>query len=154
MQTFSYNISQNPLFLAINDFYLQANSSCINAGAPGAAFENMCSPPSIGTQFGDIGAYGGPDACNWLNVVPLVQVEPSISATSSLLSVNWYAVPRSTYQIQYATDLVNGSNYWQNLSNGLTEALGTPWSLSATPYPPTSNMQFYRIQSLGRTQGN
>jgi hypothetical protein len=70
------NIEQDPLFLATNDFHLATNSPCINAGAPNQAFANMCFPPSIGTAYGDMGAYGGPDACNWLNPVPLVQVEP------------------------------------------------------------------------------
>jgi hypothetical protein len=149
-----FNIYQNPLFAAATNFYLVTNSPCINAGPPGQAFQNMCFPPSIGTAYNDMGAYGGPDACNWLNVVPLVQVQPSLSTANNLFLLNWYAVPRSTYQIQYVTNQVNGSNYWQNLPNGQTEALGTPWSLSVAPYPPTNRMQFYRIQSLGRTPGN
>jgi hypothetical protein len=148
------NIYQNPLFATAGNFYLARNSPCVNAGPPSQALENICFPPSIGTNYGDMGAYGGPDACNWLNVVPLVQVEPSISDSNSLIWLNWYAVPRSTYQIQYATNLANGSNQWQNLANGQVEALGTPTSLSVAPYPPTNTMQFYRIQSLGRTPGN
>jgi hypothetical protein len=131
-----YNIYQNPLFAVGTNLYLATNSPCVNAGPPGQAFDNMCSPPSIGTNYNDMGAYGGPDACNWLNVVPLVQVEPSsISTSNSLLWVDWFAVPRSTYQIQYATNLVNGSNNWQNLANGQAEALGTPTSISVAPYP-------------------
>ncbi len=115
----------------------------------------MCFPPSIGTTFNDMGAYGGPDACNWLNVVPLVPVQCFSSTSNSLVWVNWYAVPRSTYQIQYATNLIaNGSNQWQNLANGDVEALGTPTSLSVAPYPPTNDTGFYRIQSLGRAPGD
>jgi hypothetical protein len=150
-----YNIYQNPLFASATNCYLATNSPCVNAGPPGQALENMCFPPSIGTNFNDMGAYGGPDACNWLNVVPIIPAQtPSLSTANGLFSLNWYAVPRSTYQIQYATNQVNGSNYWQNLTNSQTEALGTPWSLSVAPYPPTNKMQFYRIQSLGRTPGN
>jgi hypothetical protein len=141
------NIYQNPLFATVTNFYLATNSPCANAGPPGQALQNMCFPPSIGTSNDDIGAYGGPYA--------LVPVDiSSISATNSLLSVSWFAVPRSTYQIQYGTNLANGSNNWQNLANGQAEALGTPMSLSVAPYPPTNTMQFYRIQSLGRAPGN
>ncbi len=150
-----YNIYENPLFAASTNFYLATNSPCINAGPSGQAFENMCFPPSIGTTFNDMGAYGGPDACNWLNVVPLVPVQCFSSTSNSLVWVNWYAVPRSTYQIQYATNLIaNGSNQWQNLANGDVEALGTPTSLSVAPYPPTNDTGFYRIQSLGRAPGD
>ena len=52
----SGNIAQDPLFLATNDFHLATNSPCINGGAPGQAFQNMCFPPSIGTAYGDMGA--------------------------------------------------------------------------------------------------
>jgi hypothetical protein len=115
----------------------------------------MCFPPSIGTNYNDMGTYGGPDACNWLNVVPLVPVTSFMSTSENLLWVNWYAVPRSTYQIQYATELLgNASNMWQNVSNAQVVAPATPTSLSVAPYPPTNNMQFYRIQSLGRFPGN
>lgn len=150
-----YNISQNPLFVATNDFHLQATSPCVNAGVPGEAYENMCFPPSIGTAYGDIGAYGGPYAGNWLTNVPLLAAQSlSISNSGTAFLLDWFDVPRSTYQIQYATNLLGGSNLWQNLPNGQVVASGTPSSLSVAPFPPTNSARFYRIQSLGRTPGN
>lgn len=150
-----YNVFQDPIFVAMNDFHLQSASPCVNAGEPGKAYENMCFPPSIGTAYGDMGAYGGPDAGNWLTNVPLVAAQSlSISNSGTALLLNWFDVPRSTYQIQYATNLVGGSNLWQNLPNGQVVAPSTPSSLSVAHLPLTNSMQFYRIQSLGRTPGN
>ena len=75
-----YNIYSNPLFVATNDFHLTNTSPCVNAGAPNPAYANMCLPPSIATNFPDLGAYGGPDACNWLSVVPLLPVTAIVFA--------------------------------------------------------------------------
>jgi hypothetical protein len=149
-----YNILQDPLFVATNDFHLTTNSPCINAGAPGEEFENMCSPPSQGTAFPDLGAYGGPDACNWLVVVPLLPVQSSMTLSNNVATLNWGAIPRSTYQVQYVTNIVGlpQTNNWQNLTNGNVTAVETPTSIVIVT--TNSPRKFFRIQSLGRADGN
>jgi hypothetical protein len=65
-----YNIYADPLFTDWANFFLRTNSPCVNASASGHAYQNVCLPPSIGTSYGDIGAYGGPDACGWGITIP------------------------------------------------------------------------------------
>ena len=150
-----YNISQNPLFLATNDFHLAANSPCVNAGTPNTAYANMCFPPSIATNFPDQGAYGGPDACNWLDVVPKLPTQLSLTESNSFLWLNWGSIPRSTYQVQYCATNFNatsGTNKW--LTNTTVIPANKPVSIAVSPYPTTNSKAFYRVRSLGRTPGN
>ncbi len=82
----------------------------------------MCFPPSISTNYPDQGAYGGPDACNWLDTVPLLSASASISMdTNNVVSIAFGAIPRSTYQFQSATNLP--STNWMNIANGLVVAV-------------------------------
>jgi hypothetical protein len=151
-----YNIYSNPLFVATNDFHLTASSPCVNAGTPNSAFANMCIPnPSIATNFPDLGAYGGPDACNWLDVVPKLPAQLSMSRSNNLVWLNWGAIPRSSYQVQYfATNLnaTSGTNRW--LTNTTLIPAAKPVSIAVSPYPTTNSKAFYRVRSLGRTPGN
>jgi hypothetical protein len=57
------NINFNPVFANTNDFKLIAGSRCIDAGHPDAAYNDTCLPPSLGTARNDMGAWGGPGAC-------------------------------------------------------------------------------------------
>ena len=86
-----FNTYQYPQFVATNDFHLQTNSPAIDAGTPDWAFTDMCFPPSQGTSFPDLGIYGGPDACNWLAVVPILPVQATM--TSSIRSHKSTGVP-------------------------------------------------------------
>jgi hypothetical protein len=151
-----YNISQNPLFLATNDFHLATNSPCVNAGIPNTAYANMCVPPSaVTTNFPELGADGGPDACNWLDVVPKQAAQLSMSRSNNVLRLNWGAIPRSTYSVQYLATNFNatsGTNKW--LTNSTVIPAAKPVSIVVSPYPATNNKAFYRVQSLGRTPGN
>lgn len=156
-----FNISQDPLFVASNDFHLATNSPCIDAGTPDTAFSDCCFPPSLRTQFADLGAYGGPDACNWLDIVPKLPVLASVSKSNNVIRLNWDAIPRSEYQVQYVTNFLgtnNGTifvmtNPWINFTNGRVLATEKPASLSVATNT-SQNKVFFRIQSLGRTPGN
>ena len=150
-----YNIYSNPLFVAMNDFHLTTSSPCVNAGTPNTAYANMYFPPSIATNFPDLGAYGGPDACNWLTNVPELAVQLSLTQSNSFLWLNWGAIPRSTYLVQYcATNLnaTSGTNKW--LTNTTLIPANKPVSIPVSPYPTTNSKAFYRVRSLGRTPGN
>lgn len=72
----TFNIFEDPLFAAATDLRLSSNSPCIDAGAADAAFAESCFPPSLGTAYSDLGAFGGPTACFW----PLPCSAPAIVA--------------------------------------------------------------------------
>jgi hypothetical protein len=144
------NIGENPLFLATNDFHIATNSPCVDAGTPDWVYSDMCFPPSQGTGYPDLGAYGGPDACNWLDVVPELPVTASASQANGSGTLSWDAVPRSTYRLQYCTNLVSaGTNIWLDFVDVL--ATDKPTSFVGAFDRPEA---FFRIQSLGRTPGN
>ena len=58
------NIDVYPLFGSA-DYRLTVFSPCIDAGDPEPAYYDECFPPSMGTELNDMGAYGGPGACEW-----------------------------------------------------------------------------------------
>ena len=151
-----YNFSQNPQFFATNDFRLQANSPCIDAGTPDWAYSDMCFTNSLsqGNSYPDLGAYGGPDAANWLNTVPKLPVHAFMTQTNDAIWVNWGALPRSSYQVQCLTNLSNpGTNVWTDLAGGLVLATDKPTFLQVGTSTATNGM-FFRVQSLGRNEGD
>jgi hypothetical protein len=150
------NIFQDPNFVAANDFHLQTNSPAIDAGSPDWAYTDMCFTNGVsqGTSFPDLGAYGGSDAANWLDVVPKVPVQAFLTKTSGTTWVNWGALPRSSYQVQYLASLSTvGTNVWTNFTGGLVLATDKPTSLQVATGTATNKM-FFRVQSLGRAVGN
>src|SRR5205085_9369184 len=84
-----FNIGEDPLFVNTNDFHLATNSPCIDAGTPDWAFTDLCFPPGQGTSFPDLGAYGGPDACNWLEEVAPMPVQAYIGNVDGLIWLSW-----------------------------------------------------------------
>ncbi|MCX7001124.1 MAG: right-handed parallel beta-helix repeat-containing protein [Candidatus Sumerlaeota bacterium] len=66
------NITTSPLFIDIDkeDFHLQINSPCIDAGDPAEQYNDACLPPGKKTSRNDMGAYGGPYNCNWHENAP------------------------------------------------------------------------------------
>ena len=60
------NIDADPLFAGVGDYHLADGSPCIDAGDPDPASNDLCFPPSMGTEQNDMGAYGGPGACGWV----------------------------------------------------------------------------------------
>jgi hypothetical protein len=143
-----FNIFQNPLFVGADDFHLADNSPCIDAGdITNPNFGDMCFDVSRGTAISDLGAYGGPDACNWLDVVPLVATSPWMTLANGDPAINWDAIPRSTYRIQYITNAVD--TQWENLANVIATQKRTSRSVTLT-----NGEGYFRIESLGRAPGN
>jgi len=143
-----------PLFVATNNFYFATNSPCIDAGTPDTAFCDLCFQPSLGTQSPDLGAYGGPDACNWLDIVPKLPALAFMIKTNNVILLNWGGIPRSEYQVQYVTNLaVAGTNDWIKFTGGRVLATEKPTSIIVATNTSQSR-QFFRIESLGRTAGN
>ncbi|MEZ4654201.1 MAG: hypothetical protein R3E12_11595 [Candidatus Eisenbacteria bacterium] len=57
-------INQVPQF-ADASYHLAPQSPCVDAGNPAVPFNDVCFPPSQGGVRNDMGAYGGPGACDW-----------------------------------------------------------------------------------------
>jgi hypothetical protein len=134
-----------------NDFHLATNSPCIDAGSPDWAYTDMCFPPSQGTNYPDMGAFGGPDACNWLDVVPMLPATLAVTQSDQIMTLSWGAIPRSEYQVQYATNLLTVGTNWIDCANGCVPAVDKPTSWVVAT---NGNPMFFRLLSLGRTFGN
>ena len=136
-----FNIYQNPLFVSANNFTLQSDSACIGAGTPNPAYMDTSFPPSQGTNYPDLGIYGGPFAVNWLPVVPGTPTPIMLSASPALKLTCSDVVTAGTYQLQTSGDLTN----WTNC--------GTAFYMTSTSnlfqYVDATNHQgFFRLKSF------
>jgi len=59
------NINSNPVFLSETELNIVLGSQCVDAGDPNSVYNDVCFPPSLGTERNDMGAHGGPGACDW-----------------------------------------------------------------------------------------
>lgn len=63
------NISFDPVFsgdgCSAGNYSIVFGSPAIDTGNPESGFDDVCFPPSLGTMANDMGAYGGPKACNF-----------------------------------------------------------------------------------------
>jgi hypothetical protein len=135
-----FNIYQNPLFVAPNNFTLQTNSPCVNAGTPNAAYLNTSFPPSQGTNFPDLGIYGGPLAANWLPVIPITPAPIILTASPAVKLTCSTVVSAGTYQLQTSLDLINwndyGSQFYMTATSNLVEYVDATYGAA-----------FFRLQS-------
>jgi hypothetical protein len=116
----------------------------------------MCISNSVsqGSSYPDLGAYGGPDAANWLSVVPVLPAQATMTYSNKTTWLNWGAIPRSEYLVQYLTNFATvGTNKWLNFTNGDVLATDKPTSLIVATNQSQPQM-FFRIQSPGRPAGN
>lgn len=64
------NINFNPVFAGTgctaDDLKIVPGSPAIDTGNLDPQYNDACSPPSLGTARNDMGAYGGPGACGWV----------------------------------------------------------------------------------------
>ncbi len=147
------NIFQDPKFVSQTDYHLQPNSPCIDAGTPDWNCSDMCFPPSQGVALTDLGAYGGPDAANWLPSVPLISAQATITRTTNgIVTVSWGAIPRSEYQVQWTSNLLSTVTNWFSVANGWVRATEKPTSVNVATNPPYAE-GYYRVKSLGRKSG-
>ena len=82
------NINFNPVFNSSDSLIIVPGSLCIDAGDPNSTYNDVCFPPSLGTNRNDMGAHGGPGACGW--VEPITETEDEI-----LSSVNQYGLEQN-----------------------------------------------------------
>jgi hypothetical protein len=136
-----FNIYQNPLFVSANNFTLQSESPCIGAGTPNPAYMDTSFPPSQGTNYPDLGIYGGPFAVNWLPVMPGTPTPIILSASLSLKLTCSDVVTAGTYQIQTSPDLLNwtncGSEFYMTATTNLIQYVDA-----------TNNQGFFRLKTF------
>lgn len=149
----SANPSLNPATLA-----LLSGSPCIDAGHPNFAFNDTCFPPSLGGVRNDMGAFGGPKACDWAlppNVVAPPQSQAVFFSSNALFTVTATGSLPMSYQWLFngkpigeatATELVinnvqppDGGSYSVVVSNRVgvvtsaVAVLTVPHATTATP---------------------
>lgn len=132
------NIFQDPQFVSATDFHLQGTSPCIDAGEGSAANFDNSFPPSLGTVTNDIGAYGGPNAGQWLNPAPSSFLT---LAAARYVGVTIYPPSAGHYELDYASALA-GTNNWIQITN---MDLSAPFLYTKPASAPT---RFYRAEKL------
>jgi hypothetical protein len=136
-----FNIYQNPIFVSANTFTLQSDSPCIGAGTPNRAYMDTSFPPSQGTNYPDLGIYGGPLAVNWLPVMPGTPAPIMLTASPAIKLTCSDVVSAGTYQLQTSADLMN----WTNCG---TEFYMTSTSNLFQYVDATNHQGFFRLKSF------
>ena len=110
------NLTQNPIFQSRTNFMLVTGSPCIDKGHTNSIYNDVCFPPSRGGERNDMGAYGGPRACDWITgEAPVVLIQPKSQSTclgqEITLWVRATGVGALRYQWFYnETNLLSGQN--------------------------------------------
>lgn len=107
------NTSLNPIFTDQTTLTLLAGSPCIDAGSPNPANNDTCFPPSQGGVRNDMGAYGGPSACDWPAVQrPTIVMQPQPQTTclgqSATFRVTAVGVEPFSYQWWFGGSPLSG----------------------------------------------
>jgi hypothetical protein len=124
------NINRNPIFLSTANLIIVPGSPCVDAGNTNAVYNDVCFPPSLGSQLNDMGAHGGPGAGAKFEIEAWPQIEVLLFG----------GVPGYSYELQASTDLIN----WQTVEQFQIAHLGDVYSF----FEPTTNTlphRFYRL---------
>lgn len=97
------NINLNPIFQSRSNLMLVVGSPCIDRGDTNSAYNDVCFPPSRGSERNDMGAYGGSGACRWITGdEPTIVAQPrpvsSCIGQDVLLSVRAIGAEPLSYQ--------------------------------------------------------
>jgi hypothetical protein len=110
------NINYHPVFFSPESLIIIPGSPCIDKGNLDPIYNDVCFPPSLGTERNDMGAHGGPFGCCWLiespTDKPVLVSPPSNSSGRVDTTYTWHSVLRAAeYQLQLDTsdvgDFVN-----------------------------------------------
>lgn len=110
-----FNIFSDPMFVSSSDFHLQAGSPCIDAGEGSGANFDSYFPPSMGSVTNDIGAYGGPNAGQWIVPAPTNAFSLGITRIP-YASVTINPPEPGNYRLEYSSALL-GTNTWVQITN-------------------------------------
>lgn len=110
-----FNIYSDPMLVSSSDFHLQAGSPCIDGGEGSGANFDSYFPPSMGSVTNDIGAYGGPNAGQWIVPPPTNAFTLAISQFP-MASVTVSPPEPGHYRLEYSSALL-GTNNWIQITN-------------------------------------
>jgi hypothetical protein len=117
----TFNIFEDPQIADPDTLTIGPDSPCVDAGDQTSEYLDNCFPPSHGTTVNDIGAYGGPAACEWLHHSPTV-----LSLTiGQFFGVTITPIRPGTYRLEYAPTAGNTNN-WLQVTN--VNLLASPWT--------------------------
>ena len=133
------NFSFNPIFYSPSNFALVDGSPCIDAGSPNPSFNDLCFPPSAGTNRNDMGAYGGPGACAW-PIVPRITTQPRSLVECVGRSVTFSATAIGESPLAYQ---------WQFNSGDLSDATNASYTISNLQLP-IATLRQRRLRTPGR----
>lgn len=123
--------NSNPMFVnpVINDYHLQAGSSCIDAGDPSTQFiDKEVSITPINHTRNDCGAYGGPQRDTTPFQIQNIVVTPG----SNTMTISWNA--------NLAYDIANYTVFFDNQSHTIFDDIPTPpYNNALTPPAITIN---------------
>ena len=96
------------------DYHLKEESPCIDAGDPNPDMDDACLPPGKGTQMGDMGAYGGPHNCLWIDAPPLETMLGMIKPEGDLHVAVCHGFPplEDPYRLGWLGFYYNPSDNW------------------------------------------
>ncbi len=130
------NISEDPEFIdpENNDFRLQDASPCIDQGHPDAIFNDGCLPPGKGTEWNDMGAFGGMYNCaepsEYLKTLIAVITEYGDVWAAENKGVPPFGIPKRWAWLEFLYKPLEG---WYPLK-GNTNAGGRQDLIEITPY--------------------
>jgi hypothetical protein len=80
-------------------------------------------------------------------MVPLIPTTPWMTIPDEKPTINWDAIPRSRYRIQYLTNVTD--NQWKTLTEMTAVEKPTVQDVSSL-----DGQRYFRVQSLGRRPGD
>ena len=145
------NINTDPMFIDTinNDYHFQINSPCIDTGDSSANYNDVCFPPSMGTERNDIGAFGGPWACELSDsVVPVELTSFASSLLNGDVKLEW-STATETNDMGFEIQKRNGNNEYQKI--GFVPGHGTTtesYKYSYTDSKIASDNYYYRLKQI------
>ena len=143
------NINLNPIFESLTSLKIVPGSPCIDAGDPNTIYNDICFPPSLGTERNDMGAHGGPGACGWLDLIIPVELT---SFTSVLVNgdvkLNWSTATETNNQ-GFEIQRRNEESEYQKI--GYVPGNGTTTQVQNYSYVDSkvaNDNYFYRLKQI------
>jgi parallel beta-helix repeat protein len=113
------NENINPIFNNTDELMIVAGSLCIDAGNPDVEYNDTCLPPSLGTVRNDMGAHGGPLACDWPPPdTPVLSVTPTNQNVAKGAGVTTFSVSNTGTGTMSWTAEVTSGGAWLSITSG------------------------------------
>jgi len=143
------NINSNPVFLSQTDLIIVVGSQCVDAGDPDPIYNDVCLPPSLGTERNDMGAHGGPGACGWSDlIIPVELTSFTANVSDADVLLNWTTATEVNNQ---RFEIERRSEEDQSITIGYVEGYGTttePKEYSYIDNTVGTGIYYYRLKQI------